>query len=185
MDLNNSGHTYRGEISTALKILGREMDHPSVGLSPSLQLACDNYASRNFKDNLEAVSAAGPAVLQHLEGHVRAESALMAYRSKTISRRSYLNFIRSDSTPGYLRDYYIGIDCYMTGEIYSAYDYFSNTKIKCRDMILLHNRYFDGTIRGAMSAKPFSYLTEALDDYDPARIDRKFRLDMPQPRAMP
>lgn len=181
MDLNNNVGPH-GPALNCMFTLAKGIDVPNdqlTKLSTSQISVCRNYGAKRFDENIGGTGVVGPAVFQHMEGFVRAESALGLYRSGTMTSGDYVKFVSSENVPSYLHDYYVAIDHYRNGRVEQAYLLFDKTRLACSPMVLKYMRYFEGSIRGAMSARPLSYLQTAFDNCDVTTIDATFPIDGP------
>lgn len=182
MDLNNGAGAH-GKTLNWMFTLAKGVDIPAEedlsSLSPSQTAVCRNYAAKKFAENIGETQETGPAILQHMEGFVRAESALSLYRSGAMASEDFVKFASSHNVPSYLHDYYLGIDHYKSGRIEQAYAAFDHARVACSPMVLKYMRYFEGSIRGAMSARPLSYLQSAFEDVDGEAIEAAFPIEIP------
>jgi hypothetical protein len=180
MDLNNGAGANGKRLDSMFRLAkGVEVtDGEASQLSPSQLAVCRSYAEKRFDENIGETVESGPAILQHMEGFVRAESALSLYRSGKMPSADFTKFVSSHNVPSYLHEYYLGIDHYRNGRIEQAYQMFDRTRVSCGTMVLKYMRYFEGSIRGAMSARPLAFLQEALDGSRGPRINAVFPFEL-------
>jgi hypothetical protein len=139
---------------------------------------CRSYASGDFLANIGATSTEGPAILQHFEALVRAESALKLYRANQMADVEFRKFVTSTYVPSYLHPYYLGIDAYLRNHKIEAYNFFDQAKVDCGRLVQ-YLRFIDTSMRGILSARPLSYLYDVLDRFDPSYVESFFPMALP------
>lgn len=180
MDLNNAAGAYKKHLEIAFRLVkAAPVSEAEAGMLPSsLVRSCQNFAAREYERNLVPCGTHAPALLQHMEGYIRSESALELFRKKSISAERFLALTTDEYTPSYIKDFYRGIHDYSQGKIEEAYSKFVSSKGQCWDMIITYARYFEGTIRGVASASRLDSIQAYADNYDASEVDKKFPLEL-------
>lgn len=180
MDLNVDAGPHGKAVNHVFSLLRGKALRPQERalIPPHLARVCDSYVRKAYAENLGETTEEGPAVLQHLESYVRVESALQLYRARAMDAESFRKLARGRQTPSYLQSYYRGILRYTTGEIERGYREFALAKIHCENLVKIYERYFEGSIRGVLSATPLEEMNACLAAYDPAAVDRAFPIEL-------
>jgi len=154
MDLNNDAGEHRKLLDILFR-LSKEVEVSADELAivdDATAHVCQSFVEKKYREVIDAKGSSGPAIVQHFEGYLRAESALKLFLAKQLSEVDFNKFLNSENLPSYVKSFYRGIVCYKSGLVREAYAYFAETRIAANQMVLTYARFIDGSIRGAMSA---------------------------------